>query len=244
MMGRVQDKVAVVTGGAMGMGAAMAQACVAEGASVLIADVQDGAAKELAAECGPRALAAHLDVRDADEWSAAISVAESAFGPVNILVNNAGIIDWGGVVDMDEATFRRILDVNTVGVFLGMKAVVDSMKRAGGGSIINMSSSAAMVGASKTIGYCASKWAVRGMTKAAAVELGPSGIRVNSVHPHIVVTPMAEASGAQDMGKPPIGRFGDPSDAAMLMVYLASDESGYITGSEHLLDGGALAGWY
>src|SRR6202022_1696306 len=121
--------------------------------------------------------------------------AEAQHGPVGILVNNAGIIGWGGVVEMDEATFRRILDVNTVGVFLGMKAVVPSMTRAGGGSIINMSSSAGMVGGAKTIGYTASKWAVRGMTKAAAVELGPLGIRVNSVHPHIVRTPMSEAFG-------------------------------------------------
>jgi len=153
-----------------------------------------------------------------------------------------GSSDGVGVEEMDEATFRRLLDVNTVSVFLGMKAVVESMKRAGGGSIVNMSSSAAMVGASKTIGYTASKWAVRGMTKAAAVELGAYGIRVNPVHPHVVRTPMSEASGAKDLGTPPVGRFGEPTDAVSLIVFLASDESG-ITGSEHLLDGGALAGW-
>jgi 3alpha(or 20beta)-hydroxysteroid dehydrogenase len=124
-----------------------------------------------------------------------------------------------------------------------MKAVLDSMERAGGGSIVNMSSSAGMVGGAKSIGYTASKWAVRGMTKAAAIELGPRGIRVNSVHPHVILTPMAAADNAEQLGVPPVGRFGQPYDAAMLVVFLASDESGYITGSEHVIDGGALAGW-
>jgi 3alpha(or 20beta)-hydroxysteroid dehydrogenase len=242
-MNRLDGKVALVTGGATGMGAEMARRCVAEGASVTIADVRDDDGAVLAAECGERAMYAHLDVRDAEAWAEVVATTDRTFGPVNVLVNNAGIIDWGGVVDMDEATFRRILDVNTIGVFLGMKAVVASMERAGRGSIINMSSSAGMVGGAKTIGYTASKWAVRGMTKAAAVELGPRGIRVNSVHPHIVLTPMATAGNAEGLGPPPVGRFGDPADAAMLIVYLASDESGYTTGHEHVIDGGALAGW-
>jgi 3alpha(or 20beta)-hydroxysteroid dehydrogenase len=186
---------------------------------------------------------AHLDVASAAEWTEVVAAAEAAFGPVSVLVNNAGIIAWGGVVDSDEATFRRQMDVNAVSVFLGMKAVVDSMTRAGGGSIINMSSTAGMIGASRAIGYSASKWAVRGMTKAAAVELGGRGIRVNSVHPHVVRTPMSEAAGAQNAAPPPVGRFGEPEDAAALLLFLASDESSYITGAEHLLDGGALAGW-
>jgi 3alpha(or 20beta)-hydroxysteroid dehydrogenase len=242
-MSRLESKVAIITGGAMGMGAEMARRCVAEGASVVVADVQDESAALVAKECGDQARAVHLDVADPDDWAAVVAHAELAFGPVSVLVNNAGIIAWGGVEEMDEASFRRLLDVNTVGVFLGMKAVTESMKRAGGGSIINMSSSAGMVGASKSIGYTASKWAVRGMTKAAAVELGAYGIRVNSVHPHVVRTPMSESSDASALGLPPVGRFGDPTDAASLIVFLASDESGYITGAEHLLDGGALAGW-
>jgi 3alpha(or 20beta)-hydroxysteroid dehydrogenase len=241
-MDRLRGKVAVITGAAAGMGAEMARQCVLEGALVLVADVQDEQGRDVVAQCGDKALYAHLDVSNADDWSKAIAAAESAFGPVSVLVNNAGIMAWGGVVDTDETDFRRLLDVNAVGVFLGMKAVVDSMKGAGGGSIINMSSSAGMVGGAKAIGYTASKWAVRGMTKAAAVELGPLGIRVNSVHPHIVRTPMSSAFGAENIGMPPIGRFGQPADAAFLIVYLASDESSYITGSEHVLDGGALAG--
>jgi 3alpha(or 20beta)-hydroxysteroid dehydrogenase len=243
MPDRLHGKVAIVTGGAMGMGEAIARHFVSEGARVLVGDVQDDKGKVLADELGSAAIYAHLDVADLDQWTDAVAAAEAAFGPVEVLVNNAGIIDWGGVVSMDERTFRRILDVNTVGVFLGMKAVVPSMERAGKGSIINMSSSAGMVGGAKTIGYTASKWAVRGMTKAAAIELGRRGIRVNSVHPHIVITPMAEAAGAEDLGTPPVGRFGRPEDAAWLAVFLASDESGYISGEEHVLDGGALAGW-
>jgi len=242
-MNRLADKVVLVTGGAQGIGSEVARQCVAEGARVAIADVSDDEGQRLAAACGAPARYFHLDVSDAHRWDEVVAAAESAFGPFNVLVNNAGIIDWGGVVEMSEGTFRRILDVNTVGVFLGMKAVVASMERAGGGSIINMSSSAGMVGGAKTIGYTASKWAVRGMTKAAAVELGPRRIRVNSVHPHIILTPMAEASNAEGLGTPPVGRFGRPYDAAMLVVFLASDESGYITGSEHVIDGGALAGW-
>jgi 3alpha(or 20beta)-hydroxysteroid dehydrogenase len=242
-MERLNGKVVIVTGGAVGIGAEVARQCVAEGARVTIADVNDEEGQRLAEACGAPARYAHLDVIDADGWDEVVAGTEAAFGPVSVLVNNAGIIGWGGVAEMDEPTFRRLLDVNTVGVFLGMKAVLDSMDRAGGGSIVNLSSSAGMVGGAKTIGYTASKWAVRGMTKAAAVELGPRGIRVNSVHPHIILTPMAAASDAEAIGAPPVGRFGQPYDAAMLIVFLASDESGYITGSEHVIDGGALAGW-
>lgn len=240
---RLIGKVALISGAAMGMGEAFARRFVSEGASVVIGDIVEDKGKALADELGDSAVFVALDVTSPEQWDAAVRAAEAAFGPVDVLVNNAGIMGWGGVVDMDEATFRRLLEVNTVGVFFGMKAVVPSMQRAGHGSIINMSSSAGMVGGAKTIGYTASKWAVRGMTKAAAVELGPLGIRVNSIHPHIVVTPMAEASGAQDLGTPPVGRFGRPEDAAALALFLASDESGYITGEEHVLDGGALAGW-
>src|SRR3954447_11122103 len=136
MAERLNGKVAIVTGGGQGMGAAMAEAFVAEGASVLVTDVQEAAGKELVTTLGERAEFFQHDVVDLDQWNRAVAAAESAFGPVSILVNNAGISDWGGVVDMTEATFRRVMDVNTVGVFLGMKAVVDSMTKAGGGSII------------------------------------------------------------------------------------------------------------
>jgi len=147
------------------------------------------------------------------------------------------------VLDLPEATFRWMLDINTVGPFLGMHAVAEPMRRAGGGSVINISSIAGMVGGRGSIAYTASKWAVRGMTKAAALELAPFGIRVNSVHPGVIRTPMSDVAGTRTSGVPPIGRIGEPSDVSWLVVYLASDESAFTTGTEHVIDGGQLAGW-
>jgi 3alpha(or 20beta)-hydroxysteroid dehydrogenase len=144
---------------------------------------------------------------------------------------------------MDEAAFRRLLDVNTVGVFLGMRAVVPSMQARGGGSIVNLSSVAGLVGNPHSIGYAASKWAVRGMTKSAAVDLARHGIRVNSVHPGVIRTPMsASVDPAKTSGSPPLGRLGDPGEVANLILFLASDESSYTTGAEHVVDGGITAG--
>jgi 3alpha(or 20beta)-hydroxysteroid dehydrogenase len=157
----LSGKVALVTGGAMGLGEAHVRCLHDAGATVVVADVQDDQAEALAASLGTRARAAHLDVRDAAEWEAVVAETEQAVGPIGILVNNAGIVDFGGVVDMSEEVLRRLLDVNVVGVFLGMKATVPSMERAGGGSIVNISSIDGMMGAAGSIGYTASKWAGR-----------------------------------------------------------------------------------
>jgi 3alpha(or 20beta)-hydroxysteroid dehydrogenase len=238
----LSGKVAIVTGGAMGLGEAHVRCLHDAGAIVVVADIQDDQTEALAASLGARARAAHLDVRDAAEWEAVVAETEQAVGPIGILVNNAGIVDFGGVVDMSEEVLRRLLDVNVVGVFLGMKATVPSMERAGGGSIVNISSIDGMMGAAGSIGYTASKWAVRGMTKAAAIELAPLGIRVNSVHPGLVDTPMSR-SAPRTSGVPPIGRIGRPDDIARTVVHLASDASSFTTGAEFVIDGGRTAGW-
>jgi 3alpha(or 20beta)-hydroxysteroid dehydrogenase len=241
-MYRLQNKTALVTGAARGLGAAIVRRFVDEGAFVVAADVLDDDTAQLVAQCHGRAQGQHLDVRDAGRGCEIVASTQATHGAVDVLVNNAGVIAWGGLSDTDEATFRRVLDVNTLGVFLGMQSVVDAMRRAGGGSIVNISSAAGMIGSPGAIGYTASKWAVRGMTKAAALELAPFGIRVNSVHPGVIRTPMSDDAGERTTGTPPLGRVGEPDEVALLVVYLASDESRYTTGTEHVIDGGQLAG--
>ncbi|MDA2803605.1 glucose 1-dehydrogenase [Nocardiopsis suaedae] len=238
-MGRVEGKVAIVTGGARGLGAAQVRALVREGARVVIADVLDEEGVALSAELGDPAGFVHLDVTDADGWQDAVAAAERLFGPVNVLVNNAGIVHNEPLEEMSEADFRKDIDVNQVGVFLGMKAVIGSMRTAGGGSIVNISSIGGIIAFSGIMGYTATKWAVRGMTKGAAQELGPEGIRVNSVHPGFVTTPMTEGSGVDDLARiQPLRRTGEPEELANLVLFLASDESSYSTGSEFIADGG------
>jgi len=241
-MGRLEGKVALITGAAAGMGAAEARRFVEEGARVVVTDVAEDDGRALAAELGANARFDRLDVCDAAAWRSAVASAEASFGSVDVLVNNAGILAFGGVLEMDEQTFRTLFEVNALGVFLGMQAVAPSM-RATGGSIVNISSIAGIVGNSKSIGYTASKWAVRGMTKAAAVELAPYGIRVNSVHPGVIRTTMSDSAGDRTSGVPPLGHVGDPVDVANLVVYLASDESRFTTGAEHVVDGASTAGW-
>lgn len=238
-MGRVEGKVAIVTGGARGLGAAQVRALAREGARVVIADVLDEEGTALSGELGEAAAFVHLDVADADSWQSAVAAAERLFGPVDVLVNNAGIVHNQPLEEMSEEDFRRDIDVNQVGVFLGMKAVIGSMRRAGGGSIVNISSIGGIIAFSGIMGYTATKWAVRGMTKGAAQELGPEGIRVNSVHPGFVTTPMTEGSGVDDLaGIQPLRRTGRPEELANLVLFLASDESSYSTGSEFVADGG------
>ncbi|MFA5885244.1 MAG: glucose 1-dehydrogenase [Acidimicrobiia bacterium] len=252
-MGRLDGKVAIISGGARGQGEAEARLFAEEGAEVVLGDVLDAQGAEVAAEIGAAARYVHLDVRDEASWAAAIAAAEDAFGPVTVLVNNAGILRFSLLVETPVEQFREVIEVNQVGPFLGMKAVVPSMQRAGGGSIVNISSTNGLGGFPATVSYTSTKWAVRGMTKTAAMELGPLGIRVNSIHPGGIDTEMVRPSGeveglpdADTLGQRfahlPLGRVGQPIEIARLALFLASDESSYSTGSEFVADGGMLAG--
>jgi len=243
-MRRHESTVAVVTGAARGMGEAHVRRLASEGAHVLVADVLDAEGQALAADLGDAAVFQHLDVTRADQWAAAVAAADAAFGPVTALVNNAGIVHFTGLTATTEADYRQVVEVNQTGVFLGMQAVLEPMRRAGKGSIVNISSTAGMQGYSRSFAYVASKWAVRGMTKAAALELARDNIRVNSVHPGSVRTPMTSGWDAADdaAAKIPLHRFGTVEEVAALVAYLLSDEAAFTTGTEHVIDGGVLAG--
>ncbi|WP_327293517.1 MULTISPECIES: glucose 1-dehydrogenase [unclassified Streptomyces] len=244
-MGRLTGKVAIVTGGARGMGAAHARRFIREGASVVITDLLEDEGAVLATELGDKARFLAHDVTDAATWDRVVAAAEEAFGPVDILVNNAGIGHVTPLVEMSEAEYRKVIDINQVSVFLGMKAVVPSMRRAGGGSIVNISSLAGIIAASGGLAYSASKFAVRGMTKAGAIELAPDRIRVNSVHPGVIATPMTQGFGFEDdhpmiLGTP-MHRAAQPEEVTSMVLYLASDESSFSTGAEFIVDGGFTA---
>ena len=240
-MGRVDGKVALVSGGAQGMGAADARALIAEGAKVVIGDILDDKGKALAdeinAETPDSIRYVHLDVTQADQWEAAVATAVDAFGKLNVLVNNAGTVALGQIGQFDMAKWQKVIDVNLTGTFLGMQASVEAMKTAGGGSIINISSIEGLRGAVMVHPYVASKWAVRGLTKSAALELGSHNIRVNSVHPGFIRTPMTKHF-PDNMLRIPLGRPGQPEEVATFVVFLASDESRYATGAEFVMDGG------
>lgn len=253
-MGKLDGKAALITGGARGLGLAMAEAFVAEGASVMIADLLDDLAREAARDLGSAAAAVQLDVTSEAAWAAAVAETKSRFGRLNVLVNNAGTAEGAPLWETSLDSYRRVTEVNQIGVFLGMRAVVAPMTEAGGGSIINISSMDGLIGVPRIISYVASKWAVRGMTKAAAMELAPRGIRVNSIHPGNVHTQLA-SSPDQDRAKvrqmiedatrrhAPMGRVGEAAEIAKMAVFLASDDSSYSTGSEFVADGGFTAGY-
>jgi 3alpha(or 20beta)-hydroxysteroid dehydrogenase len=239
----------IVTGAARGQGAAHARVLVAEGARVLITDVLDDLGAQLARELGDSVRYAHLDVTAEAEWAAAVETAVSAFGPVRVLVNNAGMLIRGPIETATVADWDRIMSVNVRGCFLGIRAVLDSMRAAGGGSVVNISSNAGMLGTPNALAYVTSKWAVRGLTKAAAAELGKYKIRVNSIHPGAVATPLLMGGGLTEeafveRGKDRLAvpRIAAPEEISPAVVYFASDLSGYATGSELLVDGGWAIG--
>lgn len=238
---RLAGKVALVSGGARGMGASHVRSLVAEGAKVVFGDILDDEGKAVAAEVGEATRYLHLDVTKPEDWDAAVATALAEFGRIDVLVNNAGIINIGTLEDYALSEWQRILDINLTGVFLGIRAVVKPMKEAGRGSIINISSIEGMAGTIACHGYTATKFAVRGLTKSAALELGPSGIRVNSIHPGLIKTPMTEWV-PEDIFQSALGRAAEPKEVSNLVVYLASDESSYSTGSEFVVDGGTTAG--
>ena len=238
-MGRVDEKVALISGGARGMGAAHVRMLVAEGAKVVISDILDDEGKELADELGAAARYVHLDVTDAEQWDAAVAVAVGEFGKLNVLVNNAGIVALGQIGKFDMVKWQKVIDVNLTGTFLGMQASVEAMKAAGGGSIINVSSIEGLRGAPMVHPYVATKWAVRGLSKSAALDLGKFNIRVNSLHPGFIRTPMTKHF-PDDMVTSPLGRPGQSEEVATFVVFLASDESSFATGSEFVVDGGLI----
>ncbi|KJS12646.1 MAG: 3-alpha-hydroxysteroid dehydrogenase [Peptococcaceae bacterium BRH_c8a] len=245
-MGRLAGKVAIITGGARGMGASHARRFVKEGAKVVFTDILVNEGEALAQELGENAKFIRHDVTNATDWEQVVTETEKTFGPVSILVNNAGIVIAKPIESYTEEEYRRVIDINQVSVFLGMKAVLPSMKKTTGGSIVNISSINGLRGSANTIAYDASKFAVRGMTKSAAIELAPYGIRVNSVHPGIIETPMVVQEDTKDLvvelaNSIPLKRIGKPEEASNLVVFLASNESSFSTGSEFVIDGGSTA---
>ena len=247
-MARLNGKIAIITGASQGMGTAHARAFVAEGARVVLTDLNAQAGGALAKELGDAAIFVEHDVADAAGWARVVAAGEARFGPINVLVNNAGII--GPVAkteELSQADFLKVCAVNQLGVFLGMQAVLPAMVAQGGGSIVNISSISGIVAIVGTpnLAYAGSKFAVRGMTKQVALEYGKQGIRANSVHPGYVKTPMMVAATDEDGGGAaaaiPIGRFAESDEISPLVVFLASDEASFITGMEHVIDGGMTA---
>jgi 3alpha(or 20beta)-hydroxysteroid dehydrogenase len=248
MTDRLQGKVALISGGARGMGGAEARLFASEGAKVVIGDVLVDEGKALADELGDAVRFVELDVTSETSWEAAVAAATTEFGRLDVLVNNAGIWKIMPIAMMSTEDFMDVVKVNQLGVFLGMKSAIPAMS-VNGGSMVNISSVAGLTGAIGQVAYGASKWAVRGMTKTAAIELAGIGIRVNSVHPGLIDTQMLQT--VRDWGveaeallsSVPQGRFGTAEDVASLVLFLASDESAHCTGGEFTVDGGLTAGF-
>jgi 3alpha(or 20beta)-hydroxysteroid dehydrogenase len=251
--GRLEGKVAIVTGGARGQGEATVRAFVAEGCRVILADLRDEEGGKLAAEIGSAARFEHLDVTDEAGWTRLVATVAADYERLDILVNNAGILSHASTLELSVEEFRRVLDVNLVSAFMGTKAAAPRMADGGGGAIVNISSVQGMVGRAGTPAYTASKFGLRGLTKTMALELGALGIRINSVHPGGVETEMirrVEPGVVLDTAMLdrahaglPIPRVGQPMDVALTTLFLVSDEAAYITGTEVVVDGGMLAGF-
>ena len=247
-MARLDGKVAIVTGGARGMGEATVRLFVEHGAKVVIGDILDEAGQALATELGNSAVFVHQDVSSEEDWAKAVDAAQ-ALGPLNVLVNNAAIMKLSSITDTTAQLYTQAFKVNQLGTFLGVRSVIEPMKAAGGGSIINISSIEGLHSAAGLAAYSSTKWAVRGLTKCAAIELGQYGIRVNSVHPGGIFTEMGGAGliSEEDINKAiysnfPIPRVGQPQEVAYVTLFLATDEASYSTGSEFIADGGWFAG--
>ena len=243
-MARLQDKVIIITGAAQGMGETHARLCMAEGAKVVLTDINSEKGEALAKELGDSALFIKHDVTNENDWAKVVEETQAKFGQVDVLVNNAGITTHKSILDTSLGDYRKILEINQVSVFLGMKAIIPSMKEAKQGSIINISSINGLVGGA--IGYTDSKFAVRGMTKAAALECAPHGIRVNSIHPGVIATPMIMQGDTKDAVEAfaktiPMRRVAQPEEVSGMVLFLASDDSSYSTGSEFIVDGGLTA---
>ncbi|MEU9022919.1 glucose 1-dehydrogenase [Actinomadura sp. NPDC048394] len=243
---RLDGKVAVVTGAARGQGEAEARMLAEAGARVVLTDVLEAEGAALAGSIGDAARFIRHDVASADDWERVVAVAREEFGGVDVLVNNAAIWRTAPVADETRENFEEILRINLVGPFLGVRAVVPAMRERGGGSIVNISSTAGLRGIRGHSAYGASKFGLRGLTLSAALDLGADGIRVNSVHPGVIDTPMIASIGVErGAGKAPrvpLGRAGIPEDVAGLVLFLASDASAYITGAELAVDGGLSTG--
>jgi 3alpha(or 20beta)-hydroxysteroid dehydrogenase len=243
---RLAGKVVLISGGARGMGAAHGRRFVAEGARVVLGDLRDDEGKQVADELGEAAGYTHLDVRDEDSWAEAVRVTRERFGRLDGLVNNAGVVRHETLERTSRADYLDLVEVNQLGVFLGMRAVLGALRAAGGGSIVNIASIGGLSGMPVMSAYCATKYAVVGMTRSAAMELGPSGIRVNAICPGHIDTPMNSATPKASIPwltrGLPLRRVGSVEEIAQLALFLVSDESSYCTGAEFVADGGRLAG--
>ena len=247
---RLQNKVALISGGAKGMGAVEAKLFAKEGAKVVIGDVLETEGKQIEAainETGGECLFVPLDVTDENQWNEAVAATLGRFGKLDILINNAGIFRTNAVEETSSAEWDQVMDINAKGVFLGAKAAIPAMREAGGGSIINLSSVAGLVGAAYSSAYSASKGAVRLFTKSTAIQYAIDGVRCNSIHPGVIQTDMTKEAiadsqfKAQRLDPTPLARLGQPEDVAYGALYLASDESSFVTGAELVIDGGWTA---